>query len=37
MIVYVRIILFVVEKDVTKMRHHKRILQGPVVMLVSSV
>jgi hypothetical protein len=37
-IVYLRsIFLFAVAKDVGKMRHHKKILQGPVVMLVSSL
>jgi hypothetical protein len=35
--VYVRNILFAVAKDVAKMRRHKRILQGPVVMLVFSL
>jgi hypothetical protein len=34
---YVRNILFVVAKDIGKMRHHKKILQGPVVMLVYSL
>jgi hypothetical protein len=29
--------LFAVFKDIGKMRHHKWILQGPVVMLVSSL
>ena len=37
MIVYLRNILFAVAKDFGKMRHHKKILQGPVVMLVSSL
>jgi hypothetical protein len=34
MIVYVRNILFAVAKDVGKMRHHKNILQGLVVVLM---
>jgi hypothetical protein len=34
MIVYVRNILFAVAKDVRKMRHHKKILQGLVVVLM---
>jgi hypothetical protein len=37
MIVYLRNILFAVAKDIGKMRHHKWILQGPVVMHVSSL
>jgi hypothetical protein len=37
-IVYLRsIFLFAVAKDVGKMRHHEKILKGPVVMLVSSL